>query len=180
MSEGEAPLSEGESVNAIYAAESSFDGTTERAAGESVAAGCAEPDLKGNFGVNVAWGRWHFGAAFDYRIGGQAFNQTLYDVQFGSPLYNLDRRALDPKFRRAFDGEPVRLQRFVERFDALNFSAVQVGYVFGGKAAGKLYMRNLALYLTGSNLFYCSGVDMQRGTVYPYTRTVTLSLRATF
>ena len=65
-------------------------------------------------------------------------------------------------------------------FDALNFSAVQVGYVFGGKAAGKLYMRNLALYLTGSNLFYCSGVDMQRGTVYPYTRTVTLSLRATF
>lgn len=55
LSEGEAPLSEGESVNAIYAAESSFDGTAERAAGESVAAGRAEPDLKGNFGVNVAW-----------------------------------------------------------------------------------------------------------------------------
>lgn len=180
LSEGEAPLSEGESVNAIYAAESSFDGTTERAAGEAVAAGRAEPDLKGNFGVNVTWGKWHFGAAFDYRIGGQTFNRTLYDVQFGSPLYNLDRRALNPKYRRAFDGEPVRLQRFVERFDALNFSAVQVGYVFGAKAAGKLYMRNLALYLTGSNLFYCSGVDMQRGTVYPYTRTVTLSLRATF
>ena len=87
---------------------------------------------------------------------------------------------MNPKYRRAFDGEPVRLQRFVERFDALNFSAVQIGYVFGAKAAGKLYMRNLALYLTGSNLFYCSGGDMQRGTVYPYTRTVTLSLRATF
>lgn len=124
-------------MNAIYAAESSFDGTTERAAGEAVAAGRAEPDLKGNFGVNVTWGKWHFGAAFDYRIGGQTFNRTLYDVQFGSPLYNLDRRALNPKYRRAFDGEPVRLQRFVERFDALNFSAVQVGYVFEAKAAGQ-------------------------------------------
>lgn len=51
--------------------------------GEAVAAGRAEPDLKGNFGVNVTWGKWHFGAAFDYRIGGQTFNRTLYDVQFG-------------------------------------------------------------------------------------------------
>lgn len=180
LSEGEAPLSEGESVNAIHAVASSFDGTAERAVGGAVAAGCAEPGLKGNFGLNATWNRWRFGVAFDYRIGGQVFNRTLYDVQFGDPLYNLDRRALDPKYRRAFDGDPVLLQRFVQRFDALNLSTVQVGYVFGSKAAGRLYMRNLALYLTGSNLFYCSGVDMQRGTVYPYTRTVALSLRATF
>jgi len=32
----------------------------------------------------------------------------------------------------------------------------------------------------GIDLFYSSSIDMQRGTVYPYTRTVTLSLRATF
>lgn len=180
LGEGEAPLVKGESVDAIYAAPSSFDSAVERVTGPATAVANAAPALRGNFGVNVTWRRWNFGAAFDYRLGGCVFNQTLYDVQFSSPLYNLDRRALQSQYRHAFEGEPARLERFVERYDALNFSTLQAGYVFGEKAASKLYMRNLAIYLTGNNLFHTSSVDMQRGTASPFTRTVTLSLRATF
>ncbi len=180
LGEGEAPLVKGQSVNAIYAAPSTVDSSTERVTGPAVAVANTEPALRGNFGVNVNWRNWSFGAAFDYRLGGSVFNRTLYDVQFASPLYNLDRRALQSQYRHAFTGEPTRLARFVERYNALDLSTLQVGYVFGEKAASKLCMRNLAVYLTGNNLFHASSVDMQRGTASPFTRTVTLSLRATF
>ena len=101
-------------------------------------------------------------------------------MQFGSALQNLDRRALQSSLRHPFEGDPARLSRFVERLDALNFSSLQVGYRFRSQLIEKIRLRNLALYVTGNNLFYRSSVDRQRGTVYPFSRNVTLSLRATF
>ena len=180
LAEEEAPLVEGESVNALCGVPSTFDGTTERVTGPSAIVATSEPDLKGNFGVSVNWRQFTFGAAFDYRIGGSVFNTTLYDVQFGDARSNFDRRALQRDYRHAFEGEPVRLSRFVERLDALNFSSLQVGYRFRSEKIEKIWLRNLALYVTCNNLFYRSSVDMQRGTSYPFSRNVTLSLRATF
>ena len=176
----EAPLVEGQSVNAVSAVPSVYDGTVERVTGPATIVGTTDPDLKGNFGVSVNWRQLTFGAAFDYRIGGSIFNQTLYDVQFGSALQTLDRRALQSSLRHAFEGDPARLSRFVERLDALNFSTLQVGYRFRPQLIEKIRLRNLALYVTGNNLFYRSSVDRERGTIYPFSRNVTLSLRATF
>ncbi len=176
----EAPLVEGQSVNAVSAVPSVYDGTVERVTGPATIVGTTDPDLKGNFGVSVNWRQLTFGAAFDYRIGGSIFNQTLYDVQFGSALQTLDRRALQSSLRHAFEGDPARLSRFVERLDALNFSTLQVGYRFRSQLIEKIRLRNLALYVTGNNLFYRSSVDRERGTIYPFSRNVTLSLRATF
>ena len=135
----------------------------------AMAMGETTPKVKGTFGFQFAWKQWQLNSHFYYSTGGKTYNTTLADIRFGNRAYNMDRRALD----RTPD-------RFVEKRNEIGLGTLRAGYEFTPDTASKLYMQQLGIYLTGNRLFHHSSADEQRGLLYPFARTVTVSLRATF
>lgn len=138
-----------------------------------IAAGETTPKLKGTFGFGFSWKQWHLNTHFYYSTGGKTYNATLADVLYGDPAYNMDRRIAD------IPGEQAR-DRFIEKRNEIGLGSIRAGYEFTSTTAAKLYMQQFGIYLTGNQLFHHCSADYRRGTLYPFARTVTVSLRATF
>ncbi len=138
-----------------------------------IAAGETTPKLKGTFGFQFSWKQWHLNTHFYYSTGGKTYNSTLANAWYGNPAYNMDRRISDQNLRQARD-------RFVEKRNEIGLGSIRAGYEFTSATAAKLHMQQLGIHLTGNQLFHHCSADYQRGLLYPFARTVTLSLRATF
>ena len=81
-------------------------------------------------------------------------------------------------------GEPIAiLVDFVPYFEKKNelyFSNLQVTYDFTGDWLKKVGLKKLVLGIGTTDLGYLSSVRFERGTSYPYCRTVNLIVRPTF
>lgn len=187
-------LEKGQSLNTIYAVTSlgvdasgtenfltkEGNSSTKYFAEDLVASGENLPKLKGNFGFRLGWRQWSLNTWFNYTLGGKFYNETLAAVQNNSPAYNMDRRGLN-KGIRAKQAEAIpATSRFVEKKNEIGLGSLRIGYDFTTSTAQKMGLQNLNLYLTGNQLFHSSSADYQRGICYPFARTVTLSVRATF
>lgn len=135
--------------------------------------GKMDPKLKGTFGFRFSWKQWNLNTHFYYSTGGKIYNPTLASCIYGNPAYNMDRRALHIPATTEQAG-------FVEKQNEIGLGTIRAGYEFTPETAAKLCMQQLSIYLTGNQLFHHSSADYQRGTAYPFARTVTVSLRATF
>lgn len=178
---------QGQSVNTIYVVPTlGFDPANGRELFETtegisykyalkdlIAMGETTPKLKGTFGFQLSWKQWNLNTHFYYSTGGKVYNRTLSSCIYGNPAYNTDRRVLDFPTKKAQD-------RFVEKRNEIGLGTIRAGYEFTPETAAKLCMQQLSIYLTGNQLFHHSSADYQRGTSYPFARTVTVSLRATF
>ena len=138
-----------------------------------IAAGETTPKLKGTFGFGFSWKQWHLNTHFYYSTGGKTYNATLADMQYGDPAYNMDRRIAYMPVEQARN-------RFIEKRNEIGLGSVRAGYEFTFTTAAKLYMQQFGIYLTGNRLFHHCSADYRRGSLYPFARTVTVSLRATF
>ena len=197
---------EGQSMNAIWAVRSlgidpatgdeiflTKDGktTTEWRTEDQVVCGDAMPECTGTFGVNMDYRGFFLNMSFYYQFGGQTYNQTLVDrVENADIGLNVDKRIYNavwkkPGDRVDFAYNPYRLtkpsSRFVQDLNELRLSSLNIGYDFRHCSflkKSRLQQLKASFYM--DDVFRASTVKTERGLTYPFARTFSFSLQATF
>ncbi len=172
--------------------------TYEWNANDKVVVGDTEPTLRGTFGTSFGYKQLDVNLTFRYQFGGQVYNSTLVDkIENSNKYYNVDRRVLEETWRQPGDVVKYKANfnprspgysptytgassRFVQDFDLLELSAVNVNYDLPKAFCQKLKMESMRLSFNMNDIFYWSTVKRERGTAYPYARSFTLGLRANF
>ncbi len=109
------------------------------------------------------------------------------DIQYS----NVDRRVLTDRWQNPGDIAPLKdikdiksvtmpTSRFVQDDNELSLSALTLSYDFNTEFVKKLRLQRLRFELSSNDLFRISTVRQERGTSYPFARSVNFSLRATF
>ena len=198
---------EGQSMTAIWAVPSlgidpqngkeifvKKDGTVtyEWNAEDQVQCGDSQPEFTGNFGFNSEIKGFGLSATFSYRLGGQLYNQTLVDkVENASIYYNVDRRVFTDRWQKEGDVALYKsiadksytrpTSRFVEDNNTLTLSSVNVYYDFRHcKFMKNSFLERLKVSAYMNDVFVISSIKTERGTSYPFARTVSLAVQATF
>ena len=77
--------------------------------------------------------------------------------------------------------EPTRpTTRFVQRNNTMSISSVSLYYDFPLEIVRRLNMSRLKLAIYTNDLATFSSIEIERGTYYPYARSLSFSLTATF
>lgn len=165
---------------------------------DEVIVGNTEPKLEGVIGTNVYYRGFSVSLYFRYRLGADYFNHELYNrieniTSFTS--YNQDKRALYDRWQKPGDHAKYRrisstvssdetypmTDRYVQRENTLSGESISVGYEFGEQKWLKaVRLQNLSLRANMNDIFRCSTIKAERGTDYPFARTVSFSVNMTF
>ncbi|MBR4243257.1 MAG: SusC/RagA family TonB-linked outer membrane protein [Bacteroidaceae bacterium] len=199
---------EGQSMSAIWAVQSlgidpatgremflKKDGTTTYSytTDDYIIAGDANPKVHGTLGLNGEVKGIGLSLLFSYQMGGDYYNQTLVDrVENVNIANNVDRRVFSDTWNAVGDvalykhisATPTTTYastRFVQRNNMLDLTSLSAYYDFKYcswlKKAGLERMR-VTFYM--NDVFHLSTIKAERGLSYPYARTFSLSLTATF
>ncbi|MEJ2881783.1 SusC/RagA family TonB-linked outer membrane protein [Pedobacter sp. GR22-6] len=157
-----------------------------------VNSGDSNPSLTGTFGANMRLGKFTSNFAFTFRTGGQQYNSTLVQrVENVDFAYNVDVRALEDRwktpgqaalYKDIADLSTTQLSsRFVQNLDELILSSISLGYEFDKlRFFGKQKNSRVSANVNLNDLARFSTVRTERGLDYPFARTMSLSLQATF
>lgn len=200
-------FAEGQSITAIWGVPSKgIDPATGReifvkkdgsvtylwSAADQVVIGDATPKFMGSFGSNIQIHGFTINFAFSYRLGGQLYNSTLVNkVEDADINYNVDVRFLEDRwktpgqyslFKNIADSSPTKpTSRFSQDNSELIFSSVNLGYDFSKmKFLKQMKMSSLTATLNANDLGRIGTVKTERGLDYPFARTLSLSLQASF
>ena len=182
------------------------DGSTtyEWNAADMVVAGNYNPKFSGNFGFTGEYKGFGANVIFRYLGGGQMYNSTLVNkVENVDMNYNVDRRVLTGRwlepgqealFKRLgtydvdLDGDSIYeslaektrpTSRFVQDRNELSLATVNIYYDFNKKFANKLGLERLKLGFNTNEVVKFSSIKIERGTSYPFTRTMSFTVSAT-
>ena len=157
-----------------------------------VNSGDSNPGITGTFGSNMRFGDFTAGFAFTVRLGGQVYNSTLAErVENVDFAYNVDVRALNDRwktpgqaalYKDIADLSTTQLSsRFVQDFNELALSSISFGYEFNQlKFLGPNKANRISASVNLNDLARFSTVKTERGLDYPFARTISLSLQASF
>lgn len=151
------------------------------------------PKVSGTFGFNFEYEGFSVNTSFAYKLGGQYYNQTLVDkIENADIQYNVDRRmytdrwttpGVAAKYKAFNSSEPFTrpTSRFVQDLNELQMTSLNVGYDFRyWKFMKGSFIERLKVQFYANDLFRVSTVKTERGTEYPYARTFSFSVQATF
>lgn len=161
---------------------------------DEVVCGDTEPDVEGLLGTTFYYKGLSFSCYFRYQYGGQEFNTSLFDkvenISTADVYNNQDCRALYNRWslsnRNAqFKGISMvqktdKSSRFVMDDNTLTLESLNVGYEFPLRIARMFGMQALTAQVSMSDLFRWSTIKAERGIDYPFSRTVSFSIGATF
>lgn len=159
---------------------------------DQVVCGDTQPEFTGNFGFNSEIKGFGVSATFSYRLGGQIYNQTLVDkVENASIYYNVDRRVFTDRWQKEGDMALYKsiadksytrpTSRFVEDNNTLTLSSVNLYYDFRHcKFMKNSFLERLKVSAYMNDIFVISSVKTERGTSYPFARSVSFAVQATF
>ncbi|WP_109698803.1 SusC/RagA family TonB-linked outer membrane protein [Chitinophaga deserti] len=164
-----------------------------------VVVGNSRPTMEGVVGTNLNYEGFNIGVYFRYRFGGQQINTALYnkveDIKVEEMYYNLDRRALYDRWVKAGDVAQYRgfsevgkngtvtnvSSRFVQKDENFTGESISFGYEFSqSKWIKKLGLENLRLNAYLNEFVRWSTIRAERGMDYPFTRSGSLSINASF
>jgi len=199
---------EGQSLDAIWAVPSmgidpatgkevfvKLDGTLTDTwnANDKVVVGVSQPKVFGNMGANYEYKGFSIGFIAQYKMGGQIYNQTLVDKVENAQLnYNVDKRAYYDSWKKPGDNVlfksigvsnalTLATSRFVQDFNELNISSVNIGYDFYRFSfVKKLSLQRLQVMLNMNDVYRFSNVRVERGTAYPFARYGSFTVTANF
>ena len=161
---------------------------------DEVVVGDTEPTLEGIIGTTFYFKGLSVGCYFRYQIGGQVFNTSLFEkvenIGTEDVYNNQDRRALYDRWsvtnREAYYKGISLVQttdkssRFVMDENTFTGESFNIGYEFPDRICRKLRLGAMSVQMTMSDIFRLSSVRVERGTDYPFARTVSLSVGLTF
>ncbi|WEK17527.1 MAG: SusC/RagA family TonB-linked outer membrane protein [Candidatus Pedobacter colombiensis] len=199
---------EGESTTAIYVVPSlGIDPTTGNEiflkangektyvwnANDQVSVGDATPKIRGSFGFNSQYKGWGLNCAFSYRLGGKYYNQTLVDrIENADIEYNVDSRVFTGTWKQPGDvtyfkrisvkpNKTYPTSRFVQEMNELLMSSLNTSYDFKDAAfLKKSGLQRLRVTLFTNDIFRIASVKTERGLDFPYARSLSFSVQATF
>ena len=162
-------------------------------ANDQVVCGDELPKYTGTFGFNLDWKGFSVNTSFYFRLGGQMYNQTLVDkVENCDMTYNVDRRVYTGRwttpgqkaeFKRVTDPNYFTrpTSHFVQDLSELQMTSLNVGYDFRNcKFMQNGIIERLKLSFYMNDVFRLSTVKTERGTDYPFARSFSFQLQATF
>ncbi len=149
------------------------------------------PKAEGNVSANIGYRNFMLSLSFYYRFGGYTYNQTLVDrIENADPRFNVDSRVLNERwikpgdqtfFKNIADLSITNVSsRFVQKDNLMELRSVYLSYDFKRELIKKLGFQNLRTSLTLNDIFRTSSIEMERGTSYPFARSLTVSLLASF
>ena len=164
---------------------------------DQVACGDTNPKLQGTFSSLLTWKNLSLNLNFSYRVGGKLYNSTrMAKVENINPRGNVDVRAFTERWKQPGDRVPylaINLldddkdivtyaysDRFVEKDNELWLSSLMLQYNFPQKMIQPIGLQRLYLSAGAEDLFRLTSAKYERGTSYPYSRSLNLSLSVTF
>jgi len=160
---------------------------------DQVVCGDELPKFTGTFGFNFDWKGFIINTSFYFRLGGQMYNQTLVDkVEDSDIQYNVDRRVYTGRWttpgqkaeykKLSYPNYFTRpTSRFVQDLNELQMTSLNVGYDFRNwKFLKNSGVERLKVSFYMNDVFRASSVKVERGTDYPFARSFSLQLQATF
>lgn len=158
--------------------------------------GNTEPKLQGNIYSTFNYKGFGVSVGFNYRFGGQVYNNTLVSkVENADLRYNADRRVLDLRWQKPGDvvkykaltnavkgSETKATSRFVMDDNTFQFSSIALSYRFPASHPflKKMKMSALSMSLNMEDVAYISSVKRERGLDYPFARQFSFSLNVAF
>ncbi len=174
-------------------------------ASDMIVAGIARPKYQGTFGLQAEYNGIGLSVTARYLGGGQLYNQTLVDrVENVDMVYNVDKRVLTGRwlepgqsalYKRLGEyniqnenGSTTPAQeltrattRFVQNRNELDIAAINIYYDFYSQSwLQKAKLQRLRAAFNMNDVAKFSSIEIERGLSYPFSRTVSFSLTATF
>lgn len=170
-------------------------------ASDMVDCGSSDAKYNGIVGLNGEYKGFGLSLAATFFGGGYYYNQTVVDlVEDADITYNVDRRVLTGRWQtpgqtaqystlvdQYLDEDGVyqtsvtrASSRFVQRRNELEISSISAYYDFRQEWIRKIRLQRLRLSVYLNNVATFSTVRVERGTSYPFARTLSFSLTATF
>lgn len=166
---------------------------------DQVVIGDYNPALRGTFSISGGWRGWTLSLVAQYKFGGDMYNSSLIDrVENVTGMENLDKRVAYTwnkvgqiaayrkiEMRQSVDDLQYSTtrptSRFVQKDNELYFSTLNIGYDFyNTKWLSKTGLERLKLNFYCNELARFNAVKVERGLSYPFARTFTFSVGATF
>ena len=162
---------------------------------DEVLYGDSNPDWQGAFQTSFVYKDFTFGTSFTYRVGGMTQLSTLLNkvenIGDSSLKYNQDKRALYDrwqkpgdrvKFKRIDDTSTTNMSsRFVAKENTLECSSINIGYRTSNAAWLKyIGATSISFNAYMNDIFRFSTIKEERGTSYPFERSVTFSMGINF
>lgn len=165
---------------------------------DQVVIGDTTPKLQGSLGISAGWNGLTLSLYASYKWGGDLYNTTLVDrVENVNGFGNLDKRVsetwvnpgdharyrkIEMKQRPNESTDVTRpTSRFVQRNNELYLSTINIGYDFyKAKWVKSLGLERLRLSFYANELARFTSIKVERGTSYPFARTFSFTLDATF
>ncbi len=165
-------------------------------AGDVVNIGNKQPDLQGVIGTSVQYKGFVATVNLRYTLNAYQMNTALYNkvenISLGTVyVENMDLRALTDRWKQPGDVAQFKAisqtasvpisSRFVQKESTLSGESISLSYDMQG-SPWLQYARLKGLRMTGylNDIFRLSTIQRERGITYPYARTVSFSLSATF
>lgn len=145
--------------------------------------GNIRPDLEGVIGTSFTYKNFSCSLNFRYQFGADVFNNALWNkVENVDYNYNQDRRALYQRWSKPGDITPFKdvrdinpspmTSRFIQKDRTLTLESVHLEYQFFDGWIKRLKLGNLKVFLDARDLVRLSTIKAERGTAYPYARTI--------
>lgn len=160
---------------------------------DQVVCGDTNPKLQGTMSTMVTYRNFSLNLNFSYRFGGDMYNSTrMAKVENINPKNNVDVRAFTERWKKPGDVVPylslsaqggksfVYTDRFVEKDNELWLSNVNLQYNVPQAWVQSLGLQRLYVSAGAEDLFRITSAKYERGTAYPFSRSVNLSLSLTF
>lgn len=165
---------------------------------DQVVIGDTNPKIRGTLGISAGWDGFTLSLAASYKLGGDLYNTTLVDrVENVNGYGNLDRRVSqtwtkpgdNAAFRAITMGQaPYEstditkpTSRFVQKDNELYISTINLSYDFYKmKWVRKIGLERFRLGFYTTELARFSTIKVERGLDYPFARTFSFSVNATF
>lgn len=161
---------------------------------DEVVVGDTRPVIEGVFGNTFLWKGFSANIHLRYSYGGDIFNATLYNkvenISSDQILKNQDKRALYDRWQKVGDVAQFKgislseytpmSSRFVQQNNYISIESVRVGYDFSNSWLKRMSISNMQLNAYMNEIAHFSSIKSERGIDYPFARTVTLGLSASF
>ncbi|WP_200976044.1 SusC/RagA family TonB-linked outer membrane protein [Echinicola sp. 20G] len=158
--------------------------------------GNSRPFSEGVLSTNFSYKGWLMNVYLRYRIGAEVFNDALFNkvenINAEAVTLNQDKRALTERWKQPGDisqfkgigltGSTPMSSRFVQEENSLSGESISVGYQWNANShfLKSLGLQRLRVNALMNDIFRLSTVQVERGIQYPFARTVSLSVNATF
>lgn len=160
-------------------------------ADDRVIIGEGAPKFRGAQNFDIFYKNFTLFVSGQYSFGADVYNQTLLTkVENVNPNLNGDRRVLTGRWQRPGDvtffkdiadrSQTRATSRFIQNENYFNFTNVTLSYNDRRNWLKKYKIVALSYSLSANNFARFSTIERERGTEYPFERSISGSLRITF